>query len=341
MSTNNIVQFNPKPENDKNVWGCIKTFLDRIEQNSPNTKATYERAIRDFFKIMRNKDLEDLVEDDLIFTKQQVETYQVNLRNNYKTSTVNNRISALKKCYTKLEEYGFENIKSSWFSLERYSEHDKESYDPMTHEEIIEAINLVSKTREGNQKSLLIRLAYATAFRRTSLLSLKWNDIINRDGVWFVKTLGKGNKWDYKKISNDLYDELMKRKSSVNSDKIFTLTKKTVNKMMDYIRNNIDFGERKITFHSFKKSSIKEVALLTNYDIKAMQRHGNHSNSSTTIDSYMSETSLDDLVIVDINYHVPVEKFDELTRDELLNLVKNADRNTQIKLLQNVKSIKK
>lgn len=336
MMNKKVVQFNPK--NDKNVWACLKTFLDRIEQNSKNTRDTYERAIRDFFKAMRNKDIENLVEEDLIFTKPQIETYQVNLRKRFKSTTVNNRISALKKCYTKLEDYGFD-VKASWFVLDRYKEYDKESYDPMTHEEIIQAINLVSSTRKGFEKGLLIRMAYATAFRRESLLELKWTDLVNREGIWFVKTLGKGNEWDYKKISNDLYDELMKQKELIGGEKIFQLTKKTVNRMMNYIRENIDFGDRIITFHSFKKSSINEVALITNYDLKAMQRQGNHANVATTLNDYMAQKSLDDLVIVDVNYHVPVEKFDELSKEELVSLIKSADRSIQIKLLQKLEAL--
>lgn len=335
-ATNNVVQFNS--DKDKNVYGCINTFLNRMGQNSKNTRDTYERAIRDFFRVMRNKELENLVEEDLIFTKPQIETYQVNLREKFKSTTVNNKISALKKCYKKLEDYGFD-VKESWFDLDRYDEHDKEKYDAMTHQEVLQAINLVSETRSGNQKALLIRLAYSTAFRRESLLELKWDAFINRDGTWFVKALGKGNKWDYKKITTDLYEEIMKMKAETNRDKIFTLTKKTVRKMMDYIRENMDFGDRKIVFHSLKKSSIREVALITNYDLKAMQRQGNHSNVTTTLNDYMAETALDDLVVVDTNYHVPVEKFDDMSKEQLLSLIKSMDRNTQIKLLQKMREI--
>ncbi|AKQ08556.1 integrase [Bacillus phage PBC2] len=330
-NSSNVVQFNT--EDDKNVFTCIKTFLDRTEQNSFNTRKTYERAIRDFFRTMRNKEIEDLVEADLIFKKPQIETYQVNLKNSSKASTVNNKMSALKKCYDKLEDYGFE-VKSSWFNVERYSEHDKESYDPMTHEEIIEAIKIVSKTRKGFEKGLLIRLAYSTAFRKESLLQLKWSDISNKDGQWLVKTLGKGNKIDYKKISDDLYEELMKQKELVGGERIFQLTNKTVNKMLNYIRENIDFGDRRITFHSLKKSSIQEVAIITNYDLKAMQRQGNHASSSTTLDIYMKDKEVEDLVVVDINTHIPLERLNDLSKEELIELITNADRNTQIKLLQ-------
>lgn len=330
---NNVVQFNT--DEDVNVWNCIQTFLNRVEQNSKNTRATYERAIRNFFLTMRGKELEDLVDKDLIFTKPQIETYQVNLRNQFKSTTVNNRISALKKCYSKLEEYGFE-VSPSWFDLDRYDEHDKESYDPMTHEEIILAINLLSKTRKGFEKGLLLRVAYATAFRKQAILNLKWTDIVNRDGQWLLKALDKGNKWDYKKISDDLYDELMKQKELVGGEKIFKLTNKTINRMMNDIRENIDFGERNITFHSLKKSSINEVALITNYDLKAMQRQGNHANANTTLNDYMKNKSIDDLVIVDINNEAPVDKLEDLNKDELLKLIGLADRSTQIKLLQNI-----
>lgn len=332
----NVIQFNT--HDDKNVWNCINTFLNRTEQNSKNTRGTYERAIRNFFKTMRNKELEDLVEEDLIFTKPQIETYQTNLKNQYKSATVNNRISALKKCYMKLEDYGFD-VKPSWFDLDRYSEHDKESYDALTHQEVIDIINLVSTTRKGFEKALLVRVAYSTAFRRTSILNLKWTDIINRNGQWYLKALDKGNKWDYKKISDDLYHELMKQKELVVGEKIFQLTPKTVNRMMNYIRENMDFGERNITFHSFKKSSIKEVALLTNYDLKAMQRQGNHSNVTTTLNDYMAEKDLDELVIVDTNYNIPLEKFDEMSKEELVDMIKKADRNTQIKLLQSINAL--
>src|SRR5690606_165893 len=205
----NVVQFNT--QDDKNVWTCMNTFLNRIEQHSKNTRDTYERAIREFFKIMRNKNLEEVVEEDLVFRKPQIETYQTNLRDNYKASTVNNKLSAKKQCYSKLEDYGFD-VKPSWFVLDRYSEHDKEGYDSLTHQEVIDVINLVSKTRKGFEKALLIRVAYATAFRKTAIQNLKWTDIINREGQWFLKALDKGNKIDYKKISDDLYNELMKQK---------------------------------------------------------------------------------------------------------------------------------
>jgi integrase len=334
----NVVQYNNKNES-KNPYAVIRTFLLRKGQNSENTKKTYERHIRDFFKTMRNKDIESLVEEDLIFEKSQIETYQVNLKEHYKGTTVNNTITALKECYEKLEDNGFE-VKASWFNLERYDEHDKERYDTLTHDEVCQIIQLVGETRKGSEKALLVRLAYATAFRKESLLTMKWNQIINKDGIWYAKVLGKGNKWSHKKLSDDLYNALMEfRGGRVEDGKIFELTKKTVDKMMAYVRENMDFGDRKIVFHSFKKASLNEVNVLTNGDLKAIQAQGDHSDIKTSLNEYIENKKLEDLVVVDVNNNIPVEAFDELSHEELLNLVKSMDRNTQIKMLRQIGAI--
>jgi integrase len=328
----NVVQYNNKKE-AKNPYAVIRTFLLRKGQNSENTRKTYERHIRDFFKTMRNKDIENLVEEDLIFEKSQIESYQVTLREHYKGTTVNNTITALKECYEKLEDSGFE-VKASWFSLERYDEHDKERYDTLTHDEVCKIIQLVSKTRKGLEKALLVRMAYATAFRKDTLLSMRWNQIINKDGIWYAKVLGKGNKWSHKKLSDDLYNALMEHKKNTDGEKIFELTKKTVDRMMAYIRDNMDFGDRKIVFHSFKKASLNEVNILTNGDLKAIQAQGDHADIKTSLNEYIESKKLEDLVVIDVNYRMPLEKFDELSKEELVDLIKSADRNTQIKLLQ-------
>lgn len=330
----NVIQLNHDNNEVKNVYSTIHTFLLRKGQDSENTKDTYGRHIRDFFRTMRGKELEDLVESDLIFTSEQIEAYQVRLKEAYKGTTVNNAMSAIKECYEKLKKSGF-NVDMDCFILDRYDEHDKESYDTLTHEEVLKIIDLVSKTRKGVEKALLVRFAYATAFRKTSILEMKWNQIVNIDGQWYAKVLGKGNKWSHKKLTDGLYEALMDFKGDKSSDeKIFKLTTRSINKMMNYIRDNMDFGDRRIVFHSFKKASINEVNIITGGDLKAMQAHGDHSDVATTLNDYMTKKNLEDLVAVDINTKIPTEAFEELSKEELVGLLKSIERNTQIKLLK-------
>lgn len=328
----NVVQLNVKNE-DKNVYSTIHTFLLRKGQNSENTKGVYERSIRDFFRTMRNKEIEQLVPEDLIFSKKQIESYQVALKEQYKGATVNNTMTAIRECYKRLEDDGFD-VDLKWFNLERYSEHDSEKFSTLSHDEVLAIIALVSTTRKGSEKALLVRLAYATAFRKESLLELTWNQIIKINDIWYVKVLGKGNKWSHKKLSNDLYNSLMAHKENTKGEKVFELTTKTINKMMKYIRDNIDFGDRHIVFHSLKKASINEVNLISGGDIKMMQAHGDHSDAKTLLNSYLADKLMEELIVVDINTNIPVDKFDDMSQDDLVKLIKSMDRATQIRLLQ-------
>jgi len=330
----NVLMLNQKGGNKTNVYEVIYNFLTRKGQNSDNTEGAYERAIRDFFRTMRGKDIEDLTVEDIKFEKTQIEAYQIELKEyGYKGSTVNGAITALKKCYEKLEDNKFP-VQSSWFSLERYDEHDSKKYGTLSHEEVLAIIDFVSKTRKGKEKALLIRLAYATAFRKDSLLEMKWSQFEKIDNQWYAKVLGKGNKWSRKKITDSLYNALMEFKAETNRDKIFQLTDKTIKLMMKKIRESFDFGDRWIVFHSFKKASMNEVNRLTGGDLKAIQAHGDHEDVTTSLNSYIEEKKMEDLIAVDIDTHIPLEAFDELTQEQCVALMKSMDRTTQIKLLR-------
>lgn len=317
---------------EKDILKTFNVFLKRKGQDSLNTQKTYERAVRDFFLTMRDKKVEDLVEEDLFFTKGQIENYATELRDKFKTKTVNGTMSALREFYKKLRDDNFD-VDKSCFDIGRYKEYDVDKYDSLSHEEILDIINIVSKTRLGSSKALLVRLAYATAFRKESLLELTWDDIKTFDGVHFIKTIGKGNKESFKKLSDSLYKALMEEKEKSTSQNIIPISSKTVQRMMDYIRENMDFGDRNIVFHSFKKASIREVALLSGGDIKAMQAQGDHSNAQTMIDYYLDEKKKEDLITVDVDCKLDFDVFDELSHEELLSLIKSMDRTTKVKIL--------
>ena len=334
-NTANVIQLNV--EDDKNVWGCLDTFLTRVGQNSKNTRNTYERAIRDFFMDMRGKNIENLVERDLIFTKNQVESYQVKLKEKFKGTTVNTKMSALKKTYMKFEDYGFD-VRATWFDVDRYSEHEKVSYDSMTFDEVMKAIELIKETRKGEEKALFIEMAFVTAFRKESLKTISMNSIYkHNDGEYVVEVIDKGNRKSKNKISKDLYERLYsfaKSEEKGLDESIFVLTNKTIRGMMDHIRENIDFGKRRIVFHSLKKASIEEVALQTGYDLKAMQAQGHHASVQTTLDHYMAKKTVDDMQAVDMYSEAPVEEFELMSKEELVEMLNNAPRDIQIKLLR-------
>ena len=323
-----------------NVQELINNFLNSVGVSSTSTRLTYESAIRDFFLNTRGKQIEFVSLDDLHFTYMEVEVYRNSLIGKYKNSTINTKMIAVKKLYDKLEKYDLK-VDSSVFDLGKLSEHDTNSYDMLNLDEVKEAMSIVSKTKNGFEKSLLIEIAFVTALRKSVLLGLTWDSIYEENGMFIIKTLGKGNKWSLKRIDEDLYMKLMGHKDKVQRKSVFAMSSTTVQRMMELIKREMEFGNRNITFHSFKKASIEEVGIQTNYDIKAMQMQGDHSDVSTTLNIYVAKKDLENMPVLSTSEkEIDLSPIKSLTKDEILGIIDSMDRETQIKMLNVAKNRK-
>lgn len=296
--TNLAYKHNVKRIDNKNIYNYIQSFLDSVGIESDNTKNTYKIAITDYFRDVKGKDLRFVLESDLGTNLLEIEQYQSDLLKVYKRNTVNLKMTAIRMLFEKLSNYGF-SVDLNAFNVKNVKNYDTEHYGSLTVKEVSDIADFVSSQRNGNEKKMLVKLAFATAFRKDSLLKLKWSDFTLEGSEVVVRCIGKGNVLDSKKISLELYNELLKIK---DSDIVFgKLSSSSVQRMMDSVNKNFDFGDRNITFHSFKKASIEYVAQISNYDLKLMQRHGNHASVTTTLNSYMTNKDLNDLVVVDID----------------------------------------
>lgn len=296
--TNLAYKHNVKRINNKNIYNYIQSFLDSVGVESENTKNTYKIALTDYFRDVKGKDLRFVLESDLGTNLLEIEQYQSSLLKVYKRNTVNLKMTAIRMLFEKLSNYGF-SVDLGAFNVKNVKNYDTEHYGSLTVKEVSDISDFVSSQRNGNEKKMLVKLAFATAFRKDSLLKLKWSDFTLEGSEVVVRCIGKGNVLDSKKISLELYNELLKIK---DSEIVFgKLSSSSVQRMMDNVNKNFDFGDRNITFHSFKKASIEYVAKISNYDLKLMQRHGNHASVTTTLNSYMTNKDLNDLVVVDID----------------------------------------
>ena len=137
----------------------------------------------------------------------------------------------------------------------------------------------------GVEKALLIKLALETALRAEELLKLEWKQfIIEDDGVAIVSKAGnkgKGNKEYVDKIDHAFYRELLELKSIGNTDNLFTLKYRTVADMMAKLNTVFGNNDRNYTFHSFKRTSVTMVYLMSGCIITA-QRKARHNDINTT-----------------------------------------------------------
>jgi integrase len=325
---------------NKSVYDEIMTFINKKFINSENTASEYERDIRQFFNIMRNKTIEHLTENDLIFKNSDIEFYQTRLATDlnsgspYSPSTVNRKIATLKSLYNKLESNDY-LVKSAWFNIDKVKG-DSESYGIISLEEANKMIELVRNTKKGDIKSLLVEIAFKTSFRQNALLNLKWKDIKKINNVWVIQVVDKGKSVAEKPINDETYQRLLEIRSE---ERVFPLTKKTVINMMKWLREEMGL-ESDITFHSLKKGGIDQVAEITDGNFEAMKEQGNHKSLETTMKYYRNKKKdFSNMACLQIGKDLEFEVLESLNKEQLLELIKVCNRGVQIQIINKAKDL--
>jgi len=316
------------------VYSCIQKFVGK-KSFSHNTKIAYQRYIAEFYMWHCNKHISELDEVDVKVTLKDLELYQEFLTDRYGNASVNQKMACLKSLYDSLRGYGCDVEPEAFVNLERLNEHSSKSCGLLTWDEVEALIALAINTRKGLEKALLIELAAKTGFRLNALLELRWNNFVRINGVYEVRTVDK-DKMHVKSIHGEFYDRLsvLKKEGCTDSSKVFGLNTKTCARMMRELCEQLGISkDRNITFHSLKKCSMEEVKMMTG-DLLRAAHQGNHS-PYTTLKYYLKNQNSDpskfDCLL--IGNKIDLSVLDGLSREELLKLIKSADRATQIKLV--------
>lgn len=313
--------FNVTGLHNESVYADIQSFINSF--TSKHTQKTYERSIRLFFMWYTGKSIEQIAPDDLPIKNAKFINYQTYLRNherNYSNTTINNMTAAIQSLYKFLEinEY---NVKALYLNLKSLKE-NPEHAGSLNFDEAEHMAQLVLKQRKGQEKSALIRLAYTTSFRKSSLLSLKWSDFTYKGNYYEIKVIVKGGSQQIKSIPVELYDELEKIKNQpyyaqYDDNRVFHLGNKAIQAMMDSLHEEMEItAERNIVFHSFRNVAVKFGS-----PREAQQALG-HKNINTTIDHYDRETrDLSDSLSMRMHNKIPNDVFMSLSKDDLIKLI--------------------
>lgn len=339
LAENNVTKMR------RSVYSFIVNFLNKKEINSENTSSDYENDIRQFFWMVKHRHIEMLTEHDLIITNEDVENYQVMLATNknkdinkgnpYAPKSIARKISSVKALYGKLEASNYP-VKEAWFNVEKIKG-DSTPHGVLTLEQVYQMMELAEDEVKGDIKSALLQTAVVTCFRQTSLLNLTWENIERIDGVWVLSVVGKGKKPSKKPINDDLYDKLMAIKEKYGEKKIFPLQKKTVTLMIQRYREKLGL-EDDIVFHSLKKCGINEAYELSGGDIMAVAEQGDHQSFGTTMKHYMNKKKkFSDMIGLKIGLEIDMTKLQNLSKEELIELILKSSRSTQLELISKIK----
>lgn len=316
------------------VYDDIMEFIN-LAHHSKNTRTSYEKGIRDFFRVIKKKEIEHLDINDLDIKKKDVERFRSILQGEgFSNSTINNKVAGVRKLYYELvaNEY---KLNVDFFKAIKKLNENTNSYGFFTEDEIFKLIELAkNEKRKGLIKSLFLSFCAETCIRKEAALQVKWSDftILNNNDVGII-AVDKGDK-EYKAvISYDFYKELLKIKCE--SDKVFDLTVPTVDAMMLRLKNSLNIDpSRNLTFHSLRKTGVNYKFEASGRDIKVAQVAANHSDKSlnVTIGTYTKKDDFGKKGLISKQYEKSDDFFNNLNLEEIKELLNSLDENTKVKI---------
>lgn len=338
-----------------NVGAVIGLGLNQHKRNSKNTYRIYGSTIDNFFNFVFGCDYtmvspQEISAINAIFVNEYINYLKTKGNSN---KTINLKLTALKQMAIWLKKSGF-NIEPDVFEpFSKLKSNNKNSYESFEEIEVYSMIEKAKEYNNGEMKSLLIRLAFDTAFRKNALLGLKRENFIIKNNKCFVWVYDKGNKKDVKPMNEDLFEYIINTMDkypkaplfNFSSDKSIHLSisasEKAAERLIIKLKKDLGINNKDKTFHSIKKASINRMERLSGGDLSLMQRHGNHASAATTINHYYKGDKEDEI------YYQIVQEYREpnlqiikmATRKEIIDVIIMSSARVQFEMIANLKKI--
>jgi len=139
-------------------------------------------------------------------------------------------------------------------------------------------LNKLLENAENYRDKLIIKFLFYTGVRVSELIKIKKNDIIFEDG--FVKVYGKGGKERIVPIPKELLNELKNYINKINTENIFPLSSRQVERIIKYIAKKAGIS-KKVTPHVLRHS-LATTLLSKGVDIRYIQEILGHSSLNIT-----------------------------------------------------------
>lgn len=330
QGNNNVVGFyNDSPQEEINNFMALR--------NSENTKTSYWNHYGHMFMHLTNREINQLTWDDIKkITKKRVKAYRVSMMDqNFKNSTINQRVYACKKLWKEFIEN--ERVSDNAFELEDLLEEDNH-YDSLTTKEVEMLFDYCLELKHKPEtQSLYFRFLYIVACRKNTAQTLKWENIIRKSDpsgneFWVIKFHEKGGDYE-RAITDEFFQELKDNYKNNNetSGKVFNVHNHTIDKVLKGFCEK--FGiTRHIVQHSIRGSASDNIQNILG-DINITAKALGHQQIQTTYDKYMNKN--DDFVnqpsyMLYKNFNIDMLK--GLGEDVLIRLIENSGKDVVIKL---------
>lgn len=284
----------------------IKCFLEIKNSKSKYTALSYERDIKDFFKVENLEEISlERIRSINIF---HVEKYILELQSlGFSSATINRKISAMSALYNWLLKYqdpynDIRIIKFNPFANVREEKPtiNNKSTEFLTEEEAKKLLAAIDTTTIlGKRNKALLALAFTTALRKSEMINIRLCDIKEYDKYQVIEVKRKGNKKDMVKLQpkvKELIDEYVLdsgRNYEENYDEYLfighgpnnnikgkRLDPSTLNYMLNKISKEAGINKH-LKVHSTRHSAIT-IAITQGATIEKVREFAAHKSIATT-----------------------------------------------------------
>jgi Site-specific recombinase XerD len=329
--------------NNKSVYGYIQTFIQTYAEDSKNTAISYERNIKQFFRLVCNKDLNELTKEDINIDMATLMQYRNFLKGSgkYKNSTIKQNIESIRSLYKYLKGNRFDVNVEMFSEAAKKLKDDRVNVGFLSFDETLKIAEAAKyEKHKSEEKRTLILLALTTSIRKDAILKIKYENIRPHDkekDMYVIESdelFDKGSMVKDKEIPSFIYDMLL---SLSNEEQpkgfIFSISYNTINSVIKRLAKQIGVI-RSVSFHSIKRAGVdyaNEIA-----GLHAAQMQGGHKSPETTARYIHNRVNV---VAKAMSDTIDNSIFDELSRDEMLILLKSMENGTGMQLRKKAQEI--
>lgn len=257
-----------------------KEYLEYIDV-TPKTIETYNIAIRQFIKYLRELNIKEPTRKDII-------NFREELRESHSISTINSYLIALRNFFKFLQYNGiYQNITENVKGLKDTDVHKREA---LNEEQCKEMIKCAKDLRE----KALVALTLICGLRANEIVNIRLNDFKYENDNYVLYVLGKGRdyKQDYVIIPDSLLailkeyvkeygikDYLFVSQSNRNTEgKLNTCT---IRRIINSMYERIGIKRDTITLHSLRHT-MATLSIEKGTDIREVSQALRHKSVKTT-----------------------------------------------------------
>ncbi|HPG30708.1 MAG TPA: tyrosine-type recombinase/integrase [bacterium] len=252
-------------ENKINYEMCLKKYYAAL---SPNTGFVYKLALNDFLKFM-NIGMNEIIN----ISKTDIIRYAAELEKKYSNNSFRSKIMALRNLMLELEKIN-KNFISPFNTLSKIEKHllrkdikRKINQDDLLREPEIEKIlnHFSDKFKQSDnikffQIHLIFNFLIKTGLKVSELINAKKNNVINNNGVYYLRIIDKNDKERSVIIPDNTYKMLCIYNQLINNQTEYLITM-PINKKLDRqkVFNIIQKTGNKILNKSISPSTLRHT----------------------------------------------------------------------------------